>query len=453
MLLAIAQADAGARTVRPRLRRRWVNWRTYLAHRAPQLTSRRSRTSSRELKSEYAPYTPEFAERESGVPAATIVQVAREIAAARPAFASHIWRAGAAGNLHGWQITRALMLLNVLTRLHRPARAACSRTRGTSSSRRRGASPRRTRTVERAELAAGVPTRAQRDEHPVPALPARRRGTQPVLFTRVLNPIWTFPDGYSWLRALRDEDEVGLHGALTPTWSETAWWADYVLPMGHGPERHDTHSYETHAGRWLGFRQPVQRVAMERMGTRGQFTYEANPGEVWEEGEFWIELSWRADPDGSLGHPPATTSRRTGPARRSRSRSTTGGCSRTPFRDCPRRPPPRGSSRSSTCAATARSRSPATSTTSTRAEVEDLGRADARCAGASDTVTKVRFDGAHLPLTGRPGHDRGGRRRDRPARLQHPVAQARAVLRDARRVGLAGARDARRTRAPTYTTR
>ncbi len=71
--------------------------------------------------------------------------------------------------------------------------------------------------------------------------------------------------------------------------------------MGHGPERHDTHSYETHAGRWLGFRQPVRRVAMERMGKPVQFTYEANPGEVWEEGEFWIELSWRADPDGSLG--------------------------------------------------------------------------------------------------------------------------------------------------------
>ena len=40
---------------------------------------------------------------------------------------------------------------------------------------------------------------------------------------------------------------------------------------------------------------------MERMGRPVEFTYEANPGEVWEEGEFWIELSWRADPDGSLG--------------------------------------------------------------------------------------------------------------------------------------------------------
>src|SRR5262249_4508960 len=30
-------------------------------------------------------------------------------------------------------------------------------------------------------------------------------------------------------------------------------------------------------------------------------TLGTNPGEVWEEDEFWVELSWRIDPDGSLG--------------------------------------------------------------------------------------------------------------------------------------------------------
>ena len=34
---------------------------------------------------------------------------------------------------------------------------------------------------------------------------------------------------------LRDEKQIGLHAALTPTWSETAWYADYVLPMGQSP--------------------------------------------------------------------------------------------------------------------------------------------------------------------------------------------------------------------------
>src|SRR5205085_11305174 len=127
------------------------------------------------------------------------------------------------------------------------------------------------------------------------------RGKLAVYFTRVYNPVWTNPDGMSWVEVLRDESKVELHAALTPTWNETTIWSDYVLPMGHGPERHDTHSYETQAGRWLGFRQPVFRVAREKAGEPVELTYEANPGEVWEENEFWIELSWRVDPDGSLG--------------------------------------------------------------------------------------------------------------------------------------------------------
>ena len=71
--------------------------------------------------------------------------------------------------------------------------------------------------------------------------------------------------------------------------------------MGLGTERHDTMSQETHAAQWLGFRQPVLRVAREKRGETIEATYQANPGEVWEESEFWIALSWRIDPDGALG--------------------------------------------------------------------------------------------------------------------------------------------------------
>jgi anaerobic selenocysteine-containing dehydrogenase len=71
--------------------------------------------------------------------------------------------------------------------------------------------------------------------------------------------------------------------------------------MGHASERYDFNSYETDAGRWIAFRQPILREAARRRGEQVEFTYQANPGEVWEEDEFWIELSWRIDPDGSLG--------------------------------------------------------------------------------------------------------------------------------------------------------
>ena len=130
------------------------------------------------------------------------------------------------------------------------------------------------------------------------------RGKLDTYFSRVYNPVWTNPDGFSWLEALKDETRVGCHVALTPTWSETAWFADYVLPMGVGAERHDIASFETHAGRWIGFRQPVLRRYAEINGDEigpERRTHEFNPGEVWEENEFWIDLSWRIDPDGSLG--------------------------------------------------------------------------------------------------------------------------------------------------------
>src|SRR5688500_20389824 len=105
------------------------------------------------------------------------------------------------------------------------------------------------------------------------------------------------------MEMLQDTEKIGLHIALTPTWSETAWFADYILPMGLGTERHDTMSQETHAGQWLGFRQPVLRVAREKAGETFSATHESNPGVVCVESEFWVALSWKIDPDGGLGIP------------------------------------------------------------------------------------------------------------------------------------------------------
>jgi len=64
---------------------------------------------------------------------------------------------------------------------------------------------------------------------------------------------------------LRDEERVGLHAALTPTWSETAWFADLCLPMGFSSERHDLMSQGL-TRKWIGFRQPVLRVCRSEKG-------------------------------------------------------------------------------------------------------------------------------------------------------------------------------------------
>jgi anaerobic selenocysteine-containing dehydrogenase len=278
---------------------RWTNWRDYLADRHPEAEPTFARFLTA-LREHYRSYTPEFAEAESGVPREKIVEVARGIGAARGAFASHVWRGTASGNFGGWQVARALQLLTVLT-------ASLGTPGGTSP---------HTWNKWKPVFWEEPPPHEEWNELLFPRewplshyemsflLPhflKEGRGKLDVYFTRVYNPVWTNPDGTTWMEVLQDESLVGLHVALTPTWSETAIFADYVLPMGHAGERHDIQSQETQSGRWVSFRQPVLRAARERLGERFQYTREANPGEVWEEDEFWTDLSWKIDPDGGLG--------------------------------------------------------------------------------------------------------------------------------------------------------
>jgi anaerobic selenocysteine-containing dehydrogenase len=279
--------------------RRWVNWEASLKALRPKWEVTFT-NFGQALKEIYARFTPHFAAQESGLPAEQIIQVAKLVADCQGRLAAHVWRAAASGNLGGWQVARALFFLNVLT-------GSVGTPGGTSGNSWNKFVP----------APFDVPPPQQKwnellfpQEWPLahyelsfllPHFLLEGRGKLDVYFTRVYNPLWTNPDGFMWLKALRDESLINCHIALTPTWNESAWFADYVLPMGHAGERHDLMSQETHAGMWIAFRQPVRRVAMEKLGQKVQFTYEANPGEVWEEDEFWIQLSWRIDPDGSLG--------------------------------------------------------------------------------------------------------------------------------------------------------
>ncbi|HUP47943.1 MAG TPA: molybdopterin-dependent oxidoreductase [Thermoanaerobaculia bacterium] len=289
--------------------RRWWNWEEYmergLGARGSGLGPTHPEPGTFEafeaaLREIYDPYTFDFAAKESGVDAATIAEVAEIVASAGTRLSTHTWRSATAGNLGGWQVARALFMINAL-----------SGAIGTEG----GVFPNAwNKFVPRPIHMPPHPPKWNEltwpDEFPLacnelsfllPHFLAEGRGRLEVYFSRVYNPVWTNPDGFSWIEALTDEAKVGLHVALTPTWSETAYFADYILPVGIGSERHDLHSYETHDAQWLGFRQPVLRAARERLGETITDTRQVNPGEVWEENEFWIELSWRIDPDGSLG--------------------------------------------------------------------------------------------------------------------------------------------------------
>jgi anaerobic selenocysteine-containing dehydrogenase len=279
--------------------RRWVNWQETMAARFADLPQTYEAFLD-VLRRVYERYTVAWAAEECGIEPAKIEAVAREIARAGTRFASHTWRSTGSGNLGGWQAARTLWLLHVLT-------GSIGTVGGTAPSgwdkfkpEHWNMPPPHSRWNELL-WPAEYPFAHHEMSFLLPYFTKEGRGRVDVYFSRVYNPIWTNPDGFSWMEMLTDPERIGLHVALTPTWSESAWFADYVLPMGVGSERHDTHSYETHMGQWLGFRQPVLRVAGERDGQTYERTHEANPGEVWEETEFWIDLSWKIDPDGSLG--------------------------------------------------------------------------------------------------------------------------------------------------------
>jgi len=299
--------------------RKWTNWKQFLQFvlssdssewdSIRSLISHPSTGSGRHfrfdtfdqvLKALYSEYTFERAAQESDVPVERIKQAAKYVANCEGKLATHVWRSASVGNLGGWQVSRCLFFLNVLT-------GSVGTLGGTSMTNWN-------KFVPKPFMGTPAPEVWNERHYPLeyplahyemsillPHMLEEGRGDIDVYFTRVYNPLWVNPDGFMWLKALKDESKIKCYVALTPTWNETAWYADYVLPMGLGPERHDLLSQETHAGQWIGFRQPVRRVAMERAGIKVDFTFQANPGEVWEENEFWIQLSASMDPDGSLG--------------------------------------------------------------------------------------------------------------------------------------------------------
>ncbi|MDF1702442.1 MAG: molybdopterin-dependent oxidoreductase, partial [Planctomycetota bacterium] len=299
LLLGIAHELLSTRRIDHDYVQRLTNWAEYLAEYDPEGDGTYERFLE-VLTAQYASYTPEFVAEECKIAPTYVGVLADEIAMAEGRFASHLWRSAASGNLGGWQIMRALMLLHVLTGSYGRPGGLNPNSWDKFVPKPSENPPPITRWNELI-WPSEWPLAHYEMSFLLPHLMESQGKRIDTYFTRVYNPVWTNPDGCTWIEMLEDESKIGCHVALTPIWSESAQWADYVLPMGLGPERHDVMSQETHAGTWIGFRQPVLREFMRREGAEVEKTHEANPGQVWEESEFWMALTWQIDPDGSRG--------------------------------------------------------------------------------------------------------------------------------------------------------
>ena len=280
LLLAMRQLLIARAPLRPRVRAPLGQLGGVPARGAPgraadlrDLRGARSRSSTRT-------YTPEFAERESRASRPRPSSRSRgEVGAARrarspPTSGATPRRATSAAGRSRARCSSCIVLIG----RGGHARAAPRPTPGTSSC---PAPPHRCRRPRRSgtscSMPRGVPARVLRDVLPPAALPEGG----PRQARRVLHP--RLQPGVDQPRRLHvDRDaaptrrKIGLPRGLTPTWSETAWFADYVLPMGHASERHDLMCQETHAARWIGFRQPVLRVALRAAGQERSTTWQAH---------------------------------------------------------------------------------------------------------------------------------------------------------------------------------
>ena len=279
--------------------RQWWNWREYLEAKHPAVEPTFA-SFQRILKALYADYTFAYAEKESGVSAKTIEEIAELVASAGTKLATHNWRSAAAGNLGGWQVSRCLFLLNALM-------GAIATEGATTANAWNKFVPRPIHVPPHPHHWNGL---TWPDEYPLamnemsfllPQLLKDGRGRLDVYFSRVYNPRLDEPR-----RLLVDRGADGREADRSSRRADTHLERERVLRGLRAADGHrrraSRHPLVRDARRAVaGFRQPVLRAVRERLGLPPVGTRDANPGEVWEENEFWIDLSWRIDPDGALG--------------------------------------------------------------------------------------------------------------------------------------------------------
>ncbi|KIM11552.1 MAG: twin-arginine translocation pathway signal protein [Sulfuricurvum sp. PC08-66] len=322
--------------------RRWVNWEVMMdnkkfLNKLVELGYIKSVPTKNDfdtflavLQELYSPYTLDYASQETHIPKDRLEALYDMFIWAGTAVSTYFWRATAAGNRGGWMSGRAGYLALAL-------RGAIGPEGGTffhhwhviSVAGKGGRATVGQGNVKKVDVWNELtwppewPLSTYEMSYLLPHLLTdkawqdkwKARGLNvptklAVYAPRMYNPVWINPDGFRWLDVLKDEEKMELTFNLSPTWSETNWYVDYVLPVGLAGERHDQHSEATYPARWTSFRQPVLRVALEKSGWRAKnpirATLEAHIkaglGEVWEENEFWIDLVVNyVDKDGSLG--------------------------------------------------------------------------------------------------------------------------------------------------------
>ncbi|MBF0285073.1 MAG: molybdopterin-dependent oxidoreductase [Magnetococcales bacterium] len=198
-------------------------------------------TTAEKLLAELQPYTVESASAQSGVPAKTIQRLAVEFAKNHPA--TVISMNGVSRRKSGLEAERACLMLAVITGNIENEGGCCL--------------PR--------QYDIGVPQPAPKRRDPTPpplnhAFPFQvitgMRKVK-VLINHRSNPVYSAPAASVWKDALKDEKLIPFLVDFTPFMSETAEFADLILPDVVGVERHDLVSSPTALWPWASISLPT----------------------------------------------------------------------------------------------------------------------------------------------------------------------------------------------------
>ena len=238
--------------------------------------------SVEELKKHYAQFTPEWAEKISGVPKATIERIAREFALAKPA--TLFTYRGPAKHLYGSYNEKACMMLPIMTgNIEKRGGYCLPRGMGWPQPEPAPSKPAKDSTVAHPPE---YPLAAHKVSHLTVFWMAEGRQKVNVYMTYQDNPVYTNPGAMAtWGKFLKDEKLVPFYVSMSPFMGEETALADLILPDCPYLERWEPESMPNSLWPWLGIRQPVH----------------APLGEARENRVMMRDIIHKLDPDGSKG--------------------------------------------------------------------------------------------------------------------------------------------------------
>ncbi|MEE9311370.1 MAG: molybdopterin-dependent oxidoreductase, partial [Planctomycetota bacterium] len=196
LFLAIARLMIIHRTYSESQFKEWTNWREFMAAEHSELDQTWESFKGVMLE-EWEQFTPEFAAKEARIPVEQVHELYEIVIKAQGKLSAHTWRSASIGNLGGWQVSRTLHLLVVMT-------GSVGVEGGTMPSAWNKFKP------DFFDKPPAVPfwnTFNMPDDWSVaqwelsqclPHIMKEREAKLDVYFTRVFNPVWTYPDGFSW---------------------------------------------------------------------------------------------------------------------------------------------------------------------------------------------------------------------------------------------------------------